>query len=131
MNRKLFFSAMVIFLLAFGLIGVSCLAGNELSGTWERVISSGATTSSSGLVPSSRIEIFEFTKGNNVTRKWVKREGEKGNEREEVFNFFEGTYSLKDDTIELSVGGETIIMFISKDKKTLTPEGEKLQFIRK
>jgi hypothetical protein len=102
MNKKLF-SRQWLFFLAFGLIGVSCLAGNELSGTWECVMTN---------------EILEFTKGNNFTYKRVKE-------------VLEGTYSLKDDTIELSIGGETRIMSISKDRKTLTPKGEKFQFIRK
>jgi hypothetical protein len=37
MNKKSFFSAMLVFLLAFGLVFVSCGAGNsKLVGTWEK-----------------------------------------------------------------------------------------------
>jgi hypothetical protein len=100
MNKKLFFSAMVVCFLSFGLIVVSCGGdSSKLTGLWE-------------FVDGDDFAMTYKFKGNNFTLK--QRNGE-------VLFENKGTYSLKDDTIELlHDDGETGSMSISKDRKTIT-----------
>jgi hypothetical protein len=106
MSRNIFFPAIPVCFLAFGLVFVSC-GGKKLSGTWEASES-----------PVSIGQVIEFS-GNNFTAR-----NQDGSQREDEYGT--GTYSIiaDSDQIEFTLSsGRKLMYSFYRPKNAIIIEG--------